>query len=296
MTRILLFCLLTCAAARAVALDTVVYPSLAAEDAPLFFPSTRQGDYYDRFRDIKEMLRVALEKTRPRYGAYELKESRLSMTEARYLEELRRGTSINVAWSSTSAAKEAEFRPIRIDLRKGYLGYRICLIRKDFQARARAIKSIEQLRQVRVGQGIGWGDVAVYRHYGVPVVTATYGSIFQMLAQDRIDLFPRGVTEVFGEYDAVAPQLGNLTVDDSLLIEYPPFPYYLFFNRKNARLAERIEAGLRLMQKDGSFDRIFWKYNRASLERARLDKRTVIRLRNPLLPAKAAPSIALPPR
>lgn len=293
-TRIALLFLLAWAAGRAGALDTVIYPGLAAAEAPLFFPPPRPGAYYDRFRDIKEMLQVALEKTRPQYGPYELKESRLSMTEARSLEELRRGDTVSVVWSSTSRQKEIEFLPLRIDLRKGYLGYRICLIRKDFQARARAITSLEQLRQVRVGQGIGWGDIAIYRHAGVPVIAAGYGSLFSMLAQDRIDLFPRGVTEVFGEYDAVAPQLGNLAVEDSLLIEYAPFPYYLFFNRKHKRLAQRIETGLRLMQKDGSFDRIFWKYHRASLARARLDKRTVIRLHNPLLWADGTPPAPLP--
>lgn len=294
-TRIALLFLLACLAGRAVALDTVTYPSLATVDTPLFFPTTGKGAHYDRFRDIKEMLQVALEKTRAQYGPYVLKESQLPMTEARYLEELRRGDSVSVVWSSTSTRKEAEFRPVRIDLRKGYLGYRICLIHKDFQAQARTIKSVQQLRQFTLGQGIGWGDIAIYQHYGIPVVASDYGSLFYMLAQKRIDLFPRGVTEIFGEHEAAARELKNLAVEESLLIQYSPFPYYLFFNKKDARLAARIETGLRLMQKDGSFDRIFWKHNREAIARAKLDKRTIIRLNNPLLAKQGVAPPLLPP-
>jgi hypothetical protein len=287
-TRIVALFLLACSwVTPAAALDVLVYPSLAAQETPLFFPSTRKGVHYDRFRDIKEMLHMALEKTEAQYGSYVMRESRLPMTETRYLEELRRGQSVNVVWSATSTQKETDFRPVRIDLRKGYLGYRICLIRKDFQAQARTIKSLEQLRQVRVGQGIGWGDLAIYRHYGVPVITSDYASLFHMLAQDRIDVFPRGLNEVFGEYDAASQQFGNLIVEDSFVIDYAPFPYYLFFSRQNERLARRVEAGLRMMQADGSFDRIFWKYNRDIIERAQLERRTVIRLQNPDLPRSA---------
>ena len=52
--------------------------------------------------------------------------------------------------------------------------------------------------------------------------------------------------------------------------------------------SERIENGLRIMIKDGSFDAIFYKHNKAAIERANLKNRRIIRLDNHLLP-KATP-------
>lgn len=38
------------------------------------------------------------------------------------------------------------------------------------------------------------------------------------------------------------------------------------------------------MRADGSFNRIFWKYNRVAIEQARMSERRVIQIPNPLLP------------
>lgn len=258
-------CALACAAPV-----TVVYPaSEMADDV--------------RFDDVTEILRMALDKTVPEYGPYILKSSGVRMNEARYLAQLRAGEMVNVMWSSTSVQKEKDFLPIRIPLRKGLLGYRIALIAKDRQEKIDRVKTLEDLRRLTIGQGVGWGDNALYEHNGIQVGQADYDSLFKMTGAGRFDLFPRGISEIYPEYARYAAKAPNLRIEKNLLIYYP-WPYYFFFNRRDVGLRDRVEAGLRKMVSDGSFDAIFWKYNGKAIEQANLRGRRIIRLKNDLLP------------
>ncbi len=266
MLALFLYCAFACAAPVA----TVVYPaSEMADDV--------------RFDDLTEILRAALEKTVPEYGPYVLKSSGIRMNEARYLAQLRAGDMVNVMWSSTSVEKEKEFLTIRIPLRKGILGFRIALIAKNKQARMDEVKTIEDLRRLTVGQGVGWGDIKLYEKNGMQVTQADYDSLFKMTAAGRFDLFPRGINEIFPEYARYAASNPNLRIEKNLLIYYP-WPYYFFFNRRDAALRDRVEAGLRKMLADGSYDALFWKYNGKAIEEANLKGRRIIRLKNDLLP------------
>jgi len=236
-----------------------------------------------RFRDLLEVLRTALEKTAPEYGPFELRPFRESMNEARYLYELKSGHSINIAWSSTSVEKEQEFLPIRIPLRKGLLGYRVALIAANAQEKIDRVQTLDDLRRLTVGQGIGWGDVLVYQANGIRVVTANYDNLFKMTGLSRFDLFPRGVSEILSEYELFHKDVPNLAIEKSLLLYYP-WPYYFFFNKNDLALKTRVEAGLRLMLRDGSFDQLFKRYNSKAIEVIKLKQRRIIYLQNPLLP------------
>ena len=254
----------------------------AAPGVTVVYPASEMADDV-RFDDLTEILRTALKKTVPEYGPYILKSSGVRMNEARYLAQLRAGEIVNVMWSSTSVEKEKEFLTIRIPLRKGILGFRVALIAKNKQARIDEVKTVEDLRRLSVGQGVGWGDVKLYQENGIPVGQADYDSLFKMTAAGRFDLFPRGIGEIFPEYARYAAGNPDLRIEKNLLIYYP-WPYYFFFNRRDAALRDRVEAGLRKMLADGSFDAIFWKYNGKAIEEANLKGRRVIRLKNDLLP------------
>lgn len=237
-----------------------------------------------RFNDLIDILDTALKATVPEFGAYELAPSRYGMNESRYLMELQKGEdAVNVVWSSTSVDKEKDFLPLRIPLRKGLLGYRIALIAKGQQALIDQVKTLDDLKKLKIGQGLGWGDVKLYESNGLTVMTAQYNNLFEMLVGGRFDLFPRGISEVFNEYDIYSKKNPDLAIEQNLLIYYP-WPYYFFFNKKDAPLKDRIELGIRKMMKDGTFDAIFKKYNGASIEKADLKHRRVIRIENTLLP------------
>lgn len=237
-----------------------------------------------RFDDLKEILKTALDETVNTDGPYTLAASSRYVNEARYLAEIRDGGGeANVVWSSTSEKKERELLPIRFELRKGLLGYRVALIDRRRQAEFDRVRTFSDVKKLTIGQGIGWGDVAVYQAAGMKVTTAPYEDLFRMVANDRFDLFPRGVGEAFREHAGHEKDVPNLSVEQGLLLYYP-WPYYFFCNRKETALASRIERGLKRMRADGSFDRIFWKYNRAAIEQAGMKERRVIQIPNPLLP------------
>lgn len=258
------------AAVTARAQTSVVYPS----------PETPADARYD---DLIETLKVALEKTRDKYGPYTLAPAGVVMNESRKMASLREGSYINVTWSATTREKEEMFLPVRIPLRKGLLGYRILLINGDKQDALDAVRTAEDLKRFVAGQGLGWSDVAVWEAAGLNVMTANYENLFAMLANGRFDIFPRGVNEVFTEYEIQRSALPNIAVEKNLLIYYP-WPHYFFFNKKDKALAERVEAGLKIMLEDGSFDAITMKYHGQAIARAGMKNRRLIRLENPLLP------------
>ncbi|MBI3146437.1 MAG: amino acid ABC transporter substrate-binding protein, partial [Pseudogulbenkiania sp.] len=173
---------------------------------------------------------------------------------------------------------------VRIPIEKGLLGYRVALISQDRQPAIDRVRTLADLRKLTIGQGIGWGDTDLYRYNGVKVFEANYNSLFSMVSSGRFDLFPRGVGEVFAEYDAYSGRHPKLAIEKNLVLYYP-WPYYFFFNRKTgAPLANRVEEGLRMMIRDGSFDTWFQNHYGAAIRRANLAGRRIIRLENPSLP------------
>ncbi|WP_047243028.1 ABC transporter substrate-binding protein [Chromobacterium subtsugae] len=258
---------------------------LAAEPMRVVYPV---GDSADAFRydDIRELLRAALDKTADAYGPYTLQPSGWPMDEERSLEELRRGHAVNVAWSSTSEARELSLLPVRVDLRKGLLGYRIALIDGKRQPEFDQVHSRADLGRFLIGQGKGWGDIKVYQAAALRVSTGRYDMLFGMLSQRRFDLLPRSVLEVFDEYRHFHGKYPNLEVEQRLLFYYP-WPYYFSCNRDDPALTERLRLGLARMRADGSFDAIFWKYHRDALRQARMSERRLIPFANPLLPDSA---------
>jgi len=242
-----------------------------------------QGD--PRFNDVKEILRMALDKTVDEFGPYQLRPSKQHMNGLRYLSNLAKEEDLNVVWSSTTEEKERDYLPIRIPLRKGILGYRVVLVHKDKQALLKEVKTLLDLRRFAIGQGVGWEDAKLYEVNGINVVEAKYSNLFRMLSYQRFDLFPRGINEVFSEFDKESKLNPDLVIDDQILIHYP-WPYYFFVSKKNTTLHKRLEAGLRKMIKDGSFDAIFWKYNAKAIEAVNFKKRRIISIENYLLPRK----------
>lgn len=274
----------------AVSADTSAAPARVVYPAP-------ESALDRRHEDVVELVTSALERTAPEFGPFTIEPAAVMMNEVRALEELRRGGAVNLVWAGTSRARERDLLPIRIPMRKGILGYRIAFIATGTQKRIDRVRTLSDLRSVRVGQGTGWGDVAVYEANGVPVVTAEYESLFDMVVAGRFELLPRGINEVFTELDERSADLPGLAIERGLVLYYP-WPFYCFLNRADQALARRIETGLRRMLKDGSFDRILLKHHGESIRKARLDERRRIDLVNPDLPPEtplADPTLWLVP-
>lgn len=241
-------------------------------------------------RDVRyayqwEVLRAALEKTKPQWGPYRMLASEV-MTERRQAYELRNATpNLTVMYLGTTPDFERELVPVRIPVDRNLGGYCIFLIRAGEQARFHAVRGLDDLKKFTYGLGLGWIDVEILRSNGFRVVTgSSYDGLFEMLVNHRFDVFLRAAVEILEEYERRKPELRDLHIEDGLILYYP-LPMYFWFakTREGRRLAERAEAGMRIMLADGSYDEIFDRYQRSKIERLHLKTRTVYRIDNPFL-------------
>lgn len=232
-----------------------------------------------------EILRTALEKTKAKYGPYEMKASEF-MTEARQAHELKNATGkLTVMYLSTTPDFEKNLVAVHIPVDKNLGGYCIFLIRKESQERFRAVKSLEDLRRFSYGLGLGWIDVDILKSNGFKVVTGSnYEGLFEMLIGNRFDVFLRAAVEITGEYDDRKDRMPDLHIEENLVFYYP-LPMYFWFpkTQEGRRLAARAEEGMRSMIKDGTYDRIFDKYQSGKITRLNLKGRTLFKIDNPFL-------------
>jgi hypothetical protein len=231
-----------------------------------------------------EILRTALERTTPKWGAYRMVPSGF-MTERRQAFELKNATGkLSVMYLSTTPDFERHLIPIRIPVDKNLGGYCVFLIRRDDQQRFANVRSIDDLRGFSYGLGLGWIDADILKANGFRVVTgSSYDGLFEMLVNKRFDVFLRAATEVLDEHGKRKESL-PLAIEDSIILYYP-LPMYFWFPKtdQGRRLAARAEEGMRMMIADGTYDRIFDAYQRQKIERLRLKERRIFRINNPFL-------------
>ncbi len=233
-----------------------------------------------------ELLQAALDETVPQWGPYALQASPKVMNAGRAELLLSAATDISVMARTTSIARESTLRPIRIPLDKGLTGYRLFLIKSDTQAWADPVRTLPQLQALSIGQGATWVDSDILRANGFRVVTApTYELLLPMLDSGRFDLFSRGVNEISQELAVGRQTFPALAIERKLLLYYP-LPRYFFFPRtpEGERLAQRAEAGLRVLIKNGKFERRYQAFKKSILSDINLGGRRVFSIPNPLLP------------
>jgi len=213
-------------------------------------PSAPTSIYYSK------LLELALSKTQATDGPFDITAYSHQLTKARFEAELAHNGVVNVVWSVTSNELEAHLLPIRISLLKDLNSYRIFLIRKEDQPLFDHVKSLEDLRALKAGQGSHWRDTDVLLANNLPVVTSPqFEPLFGMLLGKRFDYFPRGLDEVWNEEKLYAEK--GLITEQHLMLHYRS-PKYFFVNKHNTALADRIERGLRIAIADGSFDSLLY--------------------------------------
>lgn len=262
------------------ALATITAPYLAAETKTVVtnMKSNVQTDY------MNGLLKLALSYSDRNYIFSTTTEV---YSRPRVVESVKSGV-ISVMWGGTSEEMERDFIPIRIDAYRGLMNHRLFFIRQGDQARFDKIRTLEDLKQIRLGQGRSWQDASILESAGLNVVKTTKKpGLYHMLDGGRFDAFPRGANEVWTELSAF-PDL-KLTVEKNLVLIYP-LPTYFFVTSKDPELAKDIEFGLESAIKDGAFNKYFYSSPEVqeALEKADLGNRRAIRINNPYLP-KATP-------
>ena len=226
----------------------------------------------------QRLLELALQRAKP---AYRVEQHPVRMLQGRALLRLKNGDGIDVVSTMTSSEREANFLPIRIPLDKGLIGWRLLLINKAQAAKLKTVRTLDDLKRLTAGQGSDWPDTAILRANGLPVYgTSNYEALFSMLESERIDYFPRAVTEIWSE---IGLYQERLAVEPSMVLRYPTAIYF-FVRKDNTLLAADITAGLEKMIADGSFEKLFQEFYGEMIRRSALKERRILDLNNPLMP------------
>ena len=251
--------------AKAEKINVVYARELAEADARLDYPV--------------RLLELALKKS----GVdFDMRSEARPMPQSAAIKRLAAGVELNVVWSMTTREREEQLLPIRIPIDKGLFGYRIAFVSRSQPDMLATVKNLQNLSQLTAGQGHDWPDTDILRSNGLRVATtAQHQSLFPMLAAGRFDYFPRSVLEVWDEIGMPGAQ--DAVVDNNVLIHYPAAIYF-FVNKKDRSLANILKTGLTRAKADGSFDALYYERFGPTLKRANLRGRTLIELRNPLLP------------
>ncbi|MFN3305210.1 MAG: substrate-binding periplasmic protein [Roseateles sp.] len=215
--------------------------------------------YADRLLDL------ALALSSERYGPYRLEQQRRESVIRRQLLELAPGGSLSVAVAMPTPEWLAGALPVRVPIMKGLSSFRLFLGTRAHRAAYAAVRSLDDLKRLNIGQGPGWSTARILEDNGFRI---TYGgahpTLIPMLVSGRFQLLMRGVFEVGPELAVHQPQHPELQfVEDFAVFTY--MPMYFFVARNQPRLAERIEYGLRRAQEGGQLDRLFQQYFGASL-------------------------------
>ena len=265
--------------------DTVSTSSgISASEKPVLHirhPDNQEEEviYARRTEYLVALLKLALEKSNANYRLEPVVTT--SITGSRNTRYLETGT-FNLNWMHTNTEREQAVLPIRIPLFRGLIGWRTFFVRSDELERFAKLKNADELKLLTAGQGHDWPDTNILRSNGFKLIaSANRPSLMQMLNGKRIDYFPRGLIEAWDELEVIHDDF--VAIEESFILRYPT-AYYFFVSKDNPELAQIIENGLRTAINDGSFNRLFFAYQGGYIEKANLENRKIIHLKNPYLP------------
>ncbi len=233
------------------------------------------------------VLQSVMEKTVETFGPYKILETSVGMVQKRVDYEMQIPTGpINIFVRATSIELEKQFLPIRIPVDRGILGYRLFLVRSADLPLFAFVHTLDDLQKFRFGQGKDWIDVKILRSAGFHVIEGSnYEGLFSMLVHERFDIFSRSIDEAYSEYNLQRDSHPTMSIEPTLVLHYP-LPRYFFVRRDAAgeQLAKRIEAGLELMVRDGSLNKLFWQFKKDQISQTNFARRIVLNIPNPFLP------------
>lgn len=230
-----------------------------------------------------EVLQLALDKTLAEYGPYELR-GIPPMNRARTLAALHNNIYPNLILQMSyedDLADQEKLAYIPFPLDRGALSYRICFMRDGLKPKVSNITRTEQLKQYTFGTGIGWADTKILRHNHLMVVEAnSVVNLFRMTKAGRVDFFCRGPSEYLYEHQH---EISLGLSSDSQMALYYPLPKFFFTHKDNQPALDRIRRGLEIAYKDGSFNKLWRKRHNPGLQAAKLQKRNLVKMENPLI-------------
>ena len=228
------------------------------------------------------LLKLVLEKTVAKYGSYKLVKAPY-MNASRILKymELNKLENFIVKRSySSKLLEKLDYIPFPIE--RGVVGYRVFFISPNAKEKISYVKTLDELKKFTMGQGLGWLDVSILEKNGFKVREgSSYQGLFRMVAANRFDLFPRGINQIYNEYEK-QKNIKNLFIEKKISLYYP-LPKFFFTHKSNKKALKRLDEGLTLAYEDGSFNKLWKRFYAKSLEFANLKNRKILKIENPFL-------------
>ena len=236
-----------------------------------------------------DLLTLALEQSKTQYGDYQLQAVDIDMAQGRSSIMLQQNEYIDLTWRMTSKALEQQLQAIYFPITKGLMGSRVFIIRNNSQYLFKKNMSLRELKMLSLGQGHTWPDTEILLKNGFKVIGGHADALIAMLNKKRFDYYPRALHEPWVE---IADE-SELVVEKHLMLRYPA-PMFFFVNKNNKRLQQRLNLGLKSLLDSGEFEQFFIHHKITSgiLTKAKVHKRTIFDLPNPLLSEKSKALLA----
>jgi len=254
------------------------FQTCLALDTVRYVHSKEHSDFKDQY--FIELLTLALEKTKPKFGGYRLQPVAIDMPQERTSIMLERNEYIDLTWRMTTKDLEQRLQAIYVPLLKGLVGYRIFIIRAGSQSLFNENMTLEQLKSLPVGQGYNWPDSDILKANQFNLVLGHSINLLNMLQKKRFDYFPRALYEPWLEIK----NNDKFFVERNIALKYFS-PMYFFVNKTNKRLAHRLNMGFMKLIDSGEFDRFFNNHEMISgvLTKVNLHQRKIFELPTPLI-------------
>jgi len=231
--------------------------------------------FKNQFIYIKELTHSVLKASGQPYEI-STSNANISTTEHMTLAVKQGKLSVTILNTDTHWAKR--LRAIRYPVYKGLIGWRLFLIRPEMQKQFSQIRTIDELKAMIAGQGYHWPDTAILEENGLKLRKAIdYTALINLLSNEYIDYFPRGLFEIAAERPVLARAGTGLVVEQHLALHYPAAVQF-YTAKENEALALAFEKGFSVINQNGQWNKLFEEHFADVIATANLANRRVFRL------------------
>ncbi len=186
---------------------------------------------------------------------------------------------------SVNAKREKDFLSVKFPIFRGLLGNRIAFIHQKDAANFASIKTMTDLKKITFGQGRHWMDTHILKHNDLSLYTPPVRSLMRMINRGRIKGYPRGLHEVFSEFDRAKENYPYIRVDTGFLLSYK-LPAVLYVSKDQPELHDALTKVFLKSYENGKYQEFFDTHPQVKkmLAQANIEKRVVFKLENPFLP------------
>ena len=229
-----------------------------------------------------ELLQAILEVTKDEYGECKTKPVG-PVNQKRARQALETG-QIDIAWFPATTANNERFRPIKVPLRKGLLGWRLLMVNKNKKTKFTEVDSLEKLKAFVTVFGTDWQDFPVMKaNFDKLIAGDDYEQMFKMLHRNRFDFFSRSLHEVLDEIEYHKSVGYDFALLDHIMLRYKAVDLF-YFNKEDDALYQRIKKGMNKVIVSGRFNELFYSYYEYHIKSANIADKIIIDLDNPMFP------------